>query len=78
LEKVAGFIAVERTNDTHEIVISYPVAIQHAPGSGQIRLSPRYARHLANVLIQQASYAEADEAGIQTYAGPYRWGSRGR
>jgi hypothetical protein len=78
LDKVAGLLKVERTYDTHEIVISYPVASQHAPGTGEIRLLPRYARHLANLLIEQATYAEADAAGTEPHSRPYGRVGRGR
>jgi hypothetical protein len=71
-EKVAGFIEVERTMDTHEVVISYPADRQDTHDLCRIKFSPRYARHLANLLIEQASYAEAEASGTVPQTRPYR------
>jgi hypothetical protein len=72
MEKVAGFLEVDRTADTHEIVISHPVAKSDADGLAHIVLMPRHARHLANVLIENATYAEAEMAGSQPKRRRYR------
>ncbi len=72
MEKVAGFLEVHRTDDTHEVVIRCPTVTQDAAGLAQIKFSPRYARHLANVLIEQATYAEAEKSGSLPQSRPYR------
>ena len=63
VEKVAGFLEIGRTKDTQEIVIKLPELKPDARGMARIVLSPRYARHLANVLIENATYAEAESSG---------------
>jgi hypothetical protein len=72
MEKVAGILEVHRTHDTHEIVIRYPISIKASAGLGEITFAPRYARHLANVLIEQANYAEVEKAGALPQSRPYR------
>jgi hypothetical protein len=72
VDKVAGFLGVDRTDDTHEIVISSPGLKPDTNGLGRIALSPRYARHLANSLVEHATYAEAEAAGTQSGSRPYR------
>ena len=62
MEKVAGVLEVSRTEDTHEIVIIHPDLKPDATGVGRIVFSPRHARHLANLLIENATEAEADAA----------------
>jgi hypothetical protein len=60
MEKVAGVLEVSRTEDTHEIVIKHPDLKPDATGEGRIVFSPRHARHLANLLIENATEAEAE------------------
>lgn len=72
MEKVAGFLQVERSDDTHEIVISHPTVEPDEHGMARIVFSTRYARHLANLLIEQATYAEAEEAGTRPETSPAR------
>lgn len=72
MDKVAGFLEVERTNDTYEIVIKLPASKPDANGTTRIVLSPRYARHLANLLIENATHAEAEAVGTHPQGRPYR------
>lgn len=72
MEKVAGFLEVERTDDTHEIVISHPTLEPDEQGMARIVFSTRYARHLANLLVEQATYAEAEAAGTRLEVSPVR------
>jgi hypothetical protein len=60
LEKVAGKLEVSLTEDGNEIVIKHPDLKPDATGVGRIVFSPRHARHLANLLIENATEAEAD------------------
>lgn len=60
MDRVAGFLEVGRTDNTHEIVISFPELKPDANGASRIVLLPRYARHLANLLIEHATYAEGE------------------
>lgn len=62
MEKVAGVLEVSRTDDTHEIVIVHPDLKPDATGVGRIVFSTRHARHLANVLLEHATEAEAAAA----------------
>jgi hypothetical protein len=59
MDKVAGVIDVSLTDDTHEVVISYPASKPNTNGVHEIVIMPRYARHLAHVLIEYAAAAEA-------------------
>jgi hypothetical protein len=59
VDKVAGFLEVGRTEDAQQIVIKLPELKPDASGAARIVLSPRYARHLANLLIEHAAFAEA-------------------
>lgn len=63
MDKVAGFLEVGRTDDTHEVVIRHPNPKLDAHGAAHIVFSPRHARYLANLLIEHATYAEAEAAG---------------
>jgi hypothetical protein len=67
--KIAGFLEVGRTDDTHEIVINHPDLKPDKNGVGHIVFSPRQARNLANLLIKHASYAEAEAKGTHPNAG---------
>ena len=62
MEKVAGVLEVSRTEDTYEIVMVHPDLKPDASGVGRIVFSARHARHLANVLIEYATEAEAAAA----------------
>ena len=71
MDKVAGFLEVGRTDDTHEVVISHPNPKLDANGTARIVFSPRYARHLANLLTEHATYAEAEAEDAQHKSGAY-------
>jgi hypothetical protein len=60
MERVAGVLQVRRSKDTNEIVIHHPGLKPGPDGAAEIVLSPRYARHLANLLLVQAAAAEED------------------
>ena len=72
MDKVAGFLEVGRTDASHEIVIEHPGLKPDANGATRIVLSPRYARHLANLLIEHATYAEAEAVGLLPKRRQYR------
>jgi hypothetical protein len=72
VDKVAGLLEVGRTEDTHEIVIRFPGSKPDANGVAGIVLSPRYARHFANLLAEHATYAEAEAAGMLPKSRPYQ------
>jgi hypothetical protein len=59
VDKVAGFLEVGRTEDAQQIVIKLPEVKPDATGAARIVLSPRYARHLASLLVEHAAFAEA-------------------
>jgi hypothetical protein len=65
-EKVAGIFEVYRTNDGCKIAIKHPGLKTDANGMSQIVLSPRQARHFANVLIMHAGEAEDENAVRRT------------
>ena len=73
MDKVAGFLEVGRTEDAQQIVIKLPELKPDASGAARIVLSPRYARHLANLLIEHAALAEAqaDDLMSRTKQSPY-------
>jgi len=60
VDKVAGLLEVGRSDDTNEIVIRLPDLRPDANGAICLVLAPRYARHLANLLIENAAHAEAE------------------
>ena len=64
MDRVAGFLEIDRTDDTHEIVISHPTLKPDAKGRVRIVLGPRQARYLANLLIEHATYAEDEAARL--------------
>ena len=72
MDKVAGFLEIDRGNDTHEIVISHLALTPDANGLVHIMLQPRHARHLANLLIENATYAEAETVGLLPESRRYR------
>jgi hypothetical protein len=59
MDRVAGVIDVSLTDNTHEVVISYPALQPDVNGIHKIVIMPRYARHLGNLLIEYAAAAEA-------------------
>ena len=59
MDKVAGFLEVGRIEDEQQIVIKVPGLKPDESGAARIVLSPRYARHLANLLVEHATFAEA-------------------
>lgn len=60
MDKVAGFLEVGRTDDTHEVVIHHPNPTLDVNGTVRIVVSPRHARFLASLLTEQAAYAEEE------------------
>jgi hypothetical protein len=72
MDKVAGFLEVDRTSDTHEVIISHPASTPDANGLEHIMLSPRYARHLANLLLEYASYVETETSELEPANRHYR------
>lgn len=63
LDKVAGFLQVGRTEDTHEVVILHQSATLDRNGAIRIVVSPRHARYLANLLTEHATCAEEEATG---------------
>ena len=64
MDKVAGFLEIDGTDDTYKIVITHPIINPDDHGLVRILLGPRHARHLANLLIENAIYAEAEAVGL--------------
>jgi hypothetical protein len=64
MDKVAGFLEVSRVEDEQQVVIKVPELKPDASGAARIVLSPRYARHLANLLIEHAAVVEADAGSL--------------
>ena len=61
MEKVAGILEVCRTDDGSKIAIKHFELRSDGSGMSRIVLSPRQARHFANVLIMHAGEAENEE-----------------
>lgn len=78
MDKVAGFLEIDRKNDTHEIIISHPALTPDSDGLVHIKLMPRHARYLANLLIENARYAEAETVGLLPQSRRYRWVNHSR
>lgn len=76
MDKVAGFLEIDRKEDTHEVVISHPAFKSDANGLVHIMLLPRHAHHLANLLIENATYAEAEIFGLAPRSRRYRRSDR--
>ena len=72
MDKIAGFVEVEMANDSYEIVIGHPALHLDSSGLDHFVLSPRHARHLANVLMALANQAEAEVADRHVESRPYR------
>lgn len=72
MDKIAGSLEVGRTAGTHEIVISHPALNLDGNSLEHIVFLPRQARHLANVLVEHATYAEAEAIGTLPESRPYR------
>jgi hypothetical protein len=72
MDKVARLLEIDRTDDTHEVVVTHPVLKPDANGLVHIALDPRYARYLANLLIEYATYAEAENVGLLPKSRQYR------
>jgi hypothetical protein len=72
VDKVAGFLEVGRTDDTHEVVISHPNLKLDGNGAARIVFSPRYARYLANLLTEHATFAEAEAVSSPPKAKPFQ------
>lgn len=72
MDRVAGFLEIDRTGDTYEIVITHPQTKPDANGLVRVFLQPRHARYLANLLIEHATYAEAEAVGRVPQSRHYR------
>jgi hypothetical protein len=78
MDKVAGFLEVGRIEDEQQIVIKVPGLKPDATGAACIVLSPRYARHLANLLIEHATFAEAQADDLMSKTKQALYPNRGR
>jgi hypothetical protein len=61
VDKVAGILEVSRTVDGSKIAIKHCQLQSDGNEMSHIVLSPRQARHFANVLIMHAGEAENEE-----------------
>jgi hypothetical protein len=68
VDQVASFLEVLRTDDGLGIVMMHPILKTDASGVNHIELSPRQARHFANLLILHAEEAESDAANSYSNA----------
>src|SRR5208337_3311997 len=64
VDKVGGILEVRLTDGNRRIVIRHPDLKPDAKGATRIVLSPRHARHLANLLVEHAEYCEAEAERI--------------
>jgi len=62
MDEVAGVIEVSLTDEIPEMVMRCPATPSDSKGKHEIAILPRYARHLANLLVE---YAEAAEASTE-------------
>jgi len=69
MERVAGRLEVGLADDIRHVVIRHRDSKLDSNGVGRIFLSPRHARHLANVLIDYAADAEAKAISERTNPG---------
>jgi len=76
MDKVAGFLEVGRTDVTHEVVMRNLSPKLDAHGTARIVFSLRHARYLANLLIEHATYAEAEAVGVPQMPRSNRPGNR--
>jgi hypothetical protein len=60
MERIGRILTVSVTEDTQEIMISHTVSGATTEETHEILIMPRYARHLAHVLLEQADIAEAE------------------
>lgn len=72
MDKVAGFLEIWQTDDTHKIIIGNSALNPDHDRSVHIELSNRDARYLANLLIEFATYAEGEAAATLPKRWPYR------
>jgi hypothetical protein len=72
MDTVARLLEIDRTGDTHEVVITHSLLKPDVNGLVRIVLQPRHARHLANLLIENATYAEAEAVGLVPESRHYR------
>ena len=72
MDRVAGFLEIDRTDDAHEIVINHPILEPDAKGKLRFVLRPRQARHFADLLFEQAAHAEEEGTGLPPESRPYR------
>jgi hypothetical protein len=72
VDRIAGILEVSRTDNTHEIVISHLRSKANSDSLSRVVIAPRYARHLANVLLDHAKYDEAEALGFEPKSRPYR------
>jgi hypothetical protein len=70
MDRVAGVIEVSLTDETHEVLISHPASQPNIGGTHEIAIMPRYARHLAHLLIEYADAAEAETRGTEPSPAP--------
>src|ERR1017187_4278753 len=73
MDKVAGFLEVGRTNDTHEVVISHPNPKLDANGTARIVFSPRYARYLANLLATRRESGHPKRSLARAHGRRHPW-----
>lgn len=69
MDKVAGVIEVSLADETPEIVMKYPATPSDSEGKHEIAIMPRYARHLANLLLEYANAADASMGGKNRSSG---------
>jgi len=69
MDIVAGFLKIDQKDDTHEIVVKHPALKPDTDGWVHFVLLPRHARHLANLLVEYATYAEDKMDGLPPESG---------
>jgi hypothetical protein len=58
MDTIAGVIEVMLAEESHEIVVRFSGSTADVHGKHKIVIMPRYARHLAQVLVEYAEIAE--------------------